>query len=152
MPTSPGSTGYQPRTTPAERRAFFDLQRQIKEIEDAGGVPGPPGPAGPAGPPGPGGEGTDEVWVNTSAPTDAAIELWYDPDAPSAPVDGMVAYEFVQGVASAVWTITHPLSFIPNVLVVDSTGSQVEGDVVYTSDDTITLTFSGAFSGKAYLS
>ena len=44
--------------------------------------------AGPPGPPGPAGAGTDEVWVGTSAPTDAAIELWYDPDAVPAGVAG----------------------------------------------------------------
>ena len=26
------SSGYQPRNTPAERRAFFDLQKQLAEI------------------------------------------------------------------------------------------------------------------------
>jgi hypothetical protein len=48
------------------------------------GIPGPPGPEGPPGPPGPpgsGGTGADEVWIGTEAPTDPAIELWYDPDA-----------------------------------------------------------------------
>jgi hypothetical protein len=29
--TPPGG-GFQPRNTPAERRAFFDVQRQINEI------------------------------------------------------------------------------------------------------------------------
>ena len=31
-----------------------------------------------------GGTGTDEVWVGPSQPSDPAIELWYDTDAPSA--------------------------------------------------------------------
>ena len=29
MPKTPSAAGFQPRTTPAERRAFFDLQRQL---------------------------------------------------------------------------------------------------------------------------
>lgn len=29
------------------------------------------------------GGGTDEVWINATAPTDPAIELWFDPDADS---------------------------------------------------------------------
>lgn len=30
--------GFQPRNTPAERRAFFDLDRRVKKLEAAGGV------------------------------------------------------------------------------------------------------------------
>lgn len=26
------STGFQPRNTPAERRAFFDLERQLQDV------------------------------------------------------------------------------------------------------------------------
>jgi hypothetical protein len=65
---------------------------------------------------------------------------------------GAGAYTHVQGTAAAVWTIDHGLSFLPNVAVVDSTGRAAEGDVVYTDADTVTITFSAAFSGKAYLS
>lgn len=32
-------TGYQPRTTPAERRAFFDVQRQLAIAGDEGSLP-----------------------------------------------------------------------------------------------------------------
>lgn len=28
-------SGYQPRNTPAERRAFFEVERQIRELLDA---------------------------------------------------------------------------------------------------------------------
>ena len=53
MPNN-GQVGYQPRNTPAERRAFFELQRRLVELEEGGGggEPGPPGPAGPTGPAG----------------------------------------------------------------------------------------------------
>lgn len=63
-----------------------------------------------------------------------------------------ISYTHTQGVAAATWTIDHPLTFRPSVTVVDSTGRQVEGDVVYTDADTVTVTFSGAFAGAAYLS
>lgn len=53
---------------------------------------------------------------------------------------------------SATWTINHTLSFIPNILVVDSAGTEVEGDYNYVDADTIVATFSGPFAGKAYLS
>ena len=61
-------------------------------------------------------------------------------------------YTHVQASASATWTINHPLGFQPNVVVVDSAGEQVEGEVDYVDGDTITVKFSAAFSGTAYLS
>lgn len=66
--------------------------------------------------------------------------------------DPTLGYTFVQGSPATSWVINHTLAFQPNVTVVDSSGRQVEGDVVYTDADTITITFSAAFSGKAHLS
>jgi hypothetical protein len=63
-----------------------------------------------------------------------------------------VAYHHVQGTSSATWTINHYLGWQPNVTVQDSGGSVVEGEISYTSVNTLTVTFSGAFSGNAYLS
>jgi len=63
-----------------------------------------------------------------------------------------VAYHHVQGTSSAVWTINHYLGWQPNVTVQDSGGSVVEGEISYTNVNTLTVTFSGAFSGNAYLS
>ena len=94
--------------------------------------------------------GADEVWVSSTPPSDPDLELWYDPSA-AAPVAGQ-AFVFVQAFASSVWTIVHPLPFRPNVTVIDSSGSQVEGDVTYLNDTTVRVTFSAAFSGTAYLS
>jgi len=44
------------------------------------------------------------------------------------------------------------LGFIPNITVVDSGGTVVEGSYNYPNANTVVLTFSSAFSGKAYLS
>lgn len=63
-----------------------------------------------------------------------------------------LAYAHNQGTSSATWTINHNLDFYPNVTVVDSAGTIVEGEISYTSRNQIVLTFSAAFSGKAYLS
>jgi hypothetical protein len=63
-----------------------------------------------------------------------------------------VAYHHVQGTSSATWTINHYLGWQPNVTVQDSGGSVVEGEISYTSTNSLTVTFSGAFSGNAYLS
>jgi hypothetical protein len=52
---------------------------------------------------------------------------------------------------SATWNIVHNLSRYPNVSIVDSGGNLLTGDVQYTSPDTIKLSFTAAFSGKAYV-
>jgi hypothetical protein len=61
------------------------------------------------------------------------------------------SYVFTQGSPSATWTIVHNLGVFPSVTVVDSGGSVQIGDVLYVSANEITLTFSAAFAGKAYL-
>lgn len=58
---------------------------------------------------------------------------------------------FVQAIASDVWEIKHDLNKYPSVTVVDSADSVVIGDVTYIDENNVRLTFSGAFSGKAYL-
>jgi len=56
-----------------------------------------------------------------------------------------------QGSAATSWTVTHTLGGHPSVTVVDSTGTVVIGGVQYDSETQVTLTFSAAFSGSAYL-
>jgi hypothetical protein len=63
-----------------------------------------------------------------------------------------VSYVHTQSVASSTWTITHGLNFIPNITVVDSGGTVVEGSYNYPSATTVVASFSGVFAGKAYLS
>lgn len=63
-----------------------------------------------------------------------------------------LGYEHIQEVASTVWTIEHGLGFVPNITVVDSAGTVVEGSYDYPDSNTVILTFVGAFSGRAYLS
>lgn len=53
--------------------------------------------------------------------------------------------------ATALWIIQHNLDKFPTVSVVDSGGSTVLGDVVYDSKNQITVKFSSAFSGTAYI-
>jgi hypothetical protein len=93
------------------------------------GPTGPPGPQGPAGPPGPAG-----------------------PAGPAG-TSPVVAYRHVQAAAATVWSIAHGLTFRPNVSAVDSTGREMwPGAVDYPSATTVTLTFSAAVGGEAYLS
>lgn len=63
-----------------------------------------------------------------------------------------LSHVHTQSVASNTWTITHGLQFIPSITVVDSAGTVVEGSYNYPDANTVVASFSGAFSGKAYLS
>lgn len=97
------------------------------EVADTG-VQGPPGPAstvpGPQGPQGP----------------------------PGNPGSAPQAYVHDQAVPSDTWVITHSLGYQPNVTVVDSALTTIEGGISYDSANQITLTFTYSFAGKAYLS
>jgi hypothetical protein len=64
----------------------------------------------------------------------------------------VVSYVFNQPNPQSTWNITHGLSFVPNITVVDSAGTVVEGDYSYPDENTVIATFVGAFAGKAYLS
>jgi hypothetical protein len=61
-------------------------------------------------------------------------------------------FTFTQASPASTWTSSHGLGYRPNISVVDSAGSQVEGNAVWTDTNNLTITFSGAFSGVAYLS
>jgi hypothetical protein len=63
-----------------------------------------------------------------------------------------ISYHFNQLTSSNTWIIAHGLNFYPNVTVVDSAGTIVEGEIHYTDSNNLTLTFTSAFSGSAYLS
>lgn len=65
--------------------------------------------------------------------------------------DGDKHYRHVQGTPAQVWVIDHNLDKHPAVSVVDSSGEEVEGNVVYTSQQQVVVTFAGAFSGEAFL-
>ena len=91
-------------------------------VLSGGGGTGPPGPVGPAGPAGP-------------------------PGATQT-----VSYVHSQATVSATWVVTHNLGWYPNVTVIDSAGTDVEGDVVHNSATQLTLRFSGGFTGQAFLS
>ena len=62
-----------------------------------------------------------------------------------------LGYVFTQSTPSTTWTINHDLNKYPAVSIVDSANDEVIGEVHYTSTTQIVLTFSAAFSGKAFL-
>lgn len=85
------------------------------------------------------------------------IDMTVTDDATSGEVDVTItalpqAYTHTQGAPANPWVITHNLGFRPNVIVIDSGGSVVEGDITYPTVNQMQIAFSGAFSGVAYLS
>jgi len=58
---------------------------------------------------------------------------------------------FNQAVASATWTVQHNLNKFPSCTMVLGTGQQGYGDVTFIDENNLTITFSGAVSGKAYI-
>tara|TARA_R100000908_G_scaffold64452_1_gene48427 strand:- start:893 stop:1579 length:687 start_codon:yes stop_codon:yes gene_type:complete len=64
---------------------------------------------------------------------------------------GDKTFVYEQGLPASTWVITHDLEKFPSVTVVDSANSTVEGGITYNNENELTLTFSAAFSGKAYL-
>jgi hypothetical protein len=91
---------------------------------------------------------TDErniVTVEQEAPNNVVIR------STSASAATTRRYVHTQGVASTTWVITHSLGGRPSVTIVDSAGTVVIGEVQYSSNTQISVYFSSAFSGYAYL-
>ena len=64
---------------------------------------------------------------------------------------GDVAYTHTQSISSATWTINHNLGFNPVAVVLDSAGTQCEGSITYPTVNQMVITFTGAFTGIAYV-
>jgi hypothetical protein len=71
--------------------------------------------------------------------------------SPAPSLGGDLSYVHTQTVPAASWTINHNLGKYPAVTVADSSGSVVEGDVVYLSLNFLRIDFSASFGGVAYL-
>jgi hypothetical protein len=87
------------------------------------GEPGPagePGPQGPQGPPGSGGTGA-----------------------------GDLSYRWDQASPATIWHVNHGMGKFPAVVVVDSAGHEVRGEVIYIDNNHVDLIFSAAFAGIA---
>lgn len=74
------------------------------------------------------------------------------PQGPRGPAgEGASSYVHNQAAPDDVWAVQHDLGKFPSVTVVDSAGAQVEGSVTFVDDTSLTIEFSAAFSGRAYL-
>lgn len=66
-------------------------------------------------------------------------------------VPGTNSYVFQQSVPASTWTINHGLGDFPSVLVLDSGGAEMRGEVHYPNDQTVVIVHSQPYSGTAYL-
>jgi hypothetical protein len=66
--------------------------------------------------------------------------------------NGGASFIHDQIVPATVWLISHNLGYVPNVWAVDAGGTNIDGTVTVIDNNSITLTFSTAVTGKAYLS
>jgi hypothetical protein len=122
-------------------------------------VQGPIGPRGPGtlvgeGTPLPGNGFDGDIYI------DAIDGAYYGPKVdgewPLSPFFapsqlGVQRFIHTQAVASSTWQITHALTGRPSVMVVDSAGTVVIGEIRYNSNTSITILFTAPFSGFAYL-
>lgn len=118
---------------------------------------------GPIGPRGPGvvaGEGapSNSEGQDGDIYIDSDTGTYYGPKADGAwPVEVLyqpgqtLRHVHSQPVASTTWSITHALGGRPSVMIVDTGGNVVIGDISYNSDTSVTVSFTAAFSGYAYL-
>jgi hypothetical protein len=62
-----------------------------------------------------------------------------------------IFYTHTQATSASVWTINHNLDGYPTAVVLDSAGTQCEGTFSYPSKNQMVRTFTGAFTGIAYV-
>lgn len=64
----------------------------------------------------------------------------------------LLSYTHTQASASSTWTINHGLGYRPSVTIFDNTATEVEGAITHNDENNVTLEFSVAITGTAYLS
>lgn len=131
-PYDPNDYPVEGQTTPPQT-VDPDIDWQAVDISLLPGVPGQRGATGPVGPEG-----------------DAGPQGLTGPQGPAGP-SGQ-SYSFTPDDSQAVWNITHNLGFNPSVRVVNALGTEFFGDVVYTNNNQLTVTFTAPVYGTIYLS
>jgi hypothetical protein len=128
-------------------------------ISSSTGAQGPVGPRGPGvltgeGPPisedGQDGDtyidAVDGSFYGPKSNGEWPLSAFYTPSQPDT-----LRYVHTQASASDTWNVTHTLGGRPSVMVVDSAGTVVIGEIRYNSNTSITILFTAPFSGFAYL-
>ncbi|HOP80067.1 MAG TPA: hypothetical protein PLZ21_05810 [Armatimonadota bacterium] len=93
-------------------------------------------------------EGIITVGITETKPSIIEIGIM-GPQGPPGPPG--TTYIHHQQVAAKIWRIEHNLGGYPSVTIVDSSGRYVIGNVQYLNENTIEVSFSASFAGKAYL-
>lgn len=90
---------------------------------------------------------------DSNGATRVFVTTWTVVAVPPAPpsTTGDLNYTHVQNIAASVWTITHNLNKYPAVGVEDSSGQPIIGAVEHLSINQLTITFSSAVAGQAFL-
>lgn len=70
---------------------------------------------------------------------------------PAAESQGDKNYVHLQPVASATWTVQHDLNKFPSVTSVNINNIEMYGEVVFDDLNNLTINFSAAFSGRAFI-
>lgn len=60
-------------------------------------------------------------------------------------------FSFTQAVAATTWTIAHNLGKFPSPIIVDTGGTEVEGEIRHIDQNNLEIKFNAAFSGVAYM-
>ena len=77
--------------------------------------------------------------------------LYYDFAVFTLSSQGAPTFIFTQAVAATVWNVSHNLVKFPSITVIDTANTVVNGEYTYIDNNNVTLKFSAAFAGKAYL-
>ena len=64
---------------------------------------------------------------------------------------GVPTFVYDQVAPATTWNIAHNLLKFPSITVIDTGNTVVQGEYTYTDNNNVTLNFSAAFAGKAYL-
>ena len=110
---------------------------QVVEVE----VPGPAGASAYQTAVENGFVGTEEEW----------LESLKGEEGEQGPVGPDKNYVHFQSMASDEWTVNHNLNKYPAVRVIDTSGNEVIGDVHDVDENTLRISFSAAFSGRALI-
>ena len=79
------------------------------------------------------------------------VDKFYDFAVFTLSSAGAPTFVFTQGTPATTWNIPHNLGKFPSITVIDTGDTVVTGEYTYIDNNNVTLTFSAAFAGKAYL-
>ena len=82
---------------------------------------------------------------------DSPVEEYTVIDSGSGTGGGDKNYIHRQSTASAVWNVSHNLAKFGSITIIDSSNNVVNGEVAFVDVNNLNITFSSAFSGKAYI-